>query len=132
MIIHRKYNCRMTLLAFKLLLDVSQFFAAQKPFWRNLIWNYSRLLHLLWVNVLTSIDIDSANLCTLGILLDKISTSNYLCTNSLIFMAVTPFNQLIILNSLSHSRIYQCFSTTNLRIDTLVKKVLEGFSSPIG
>ena len=47
-------------------------------------------------------------------------------------MAVTPFNQLIILNSLSYSRIYQCFSTTNLRIDTLVKKVLEGFSSPIG
>ena len=32
LIIHRKYNCRMTLLAFKLLLDVSQFLLHKTPF----------------------------------------------------------------------------------------------------
>ena len=32
LIIHRKYNCRMTLLAFKLLLDVSQFLLHKNPF----------------------------------------------------------------------------------------------------
>ena len=32
LIIHRKYNCRMTLLIFKLLLDVSQFLLHKTPF----------------------------------------------------------------------------------------------------